>query len=142
MNHSEVRLTKGELKPKFRRIVKSCHPDVSSDPKSLEKFQDIVTRYQAAPLTRALVLAGFRVQYRKSWWLVLDVRGNAVTIEKKNPGGRLVRSTILLNKVEDVRCGPKFKYRMVQVPPAERKQSGFRKTGQCPRFYSGPVQCK
>ena len=114
--HDLSRMTRDEMRPVFRDLAKKYHPDRNPDnPAALEIFHTLERAWRDAPLTRAVVRAGFRVRHGRQWWLVERVHRRAAHCARRTNHGDTVRATIPLTEIEDSRCGTGFRFRMFQV---------------------------
>lgn len=99
-------------KAEFRAGVKRLHPDRGGDPAAFRSFLAKARARLPARNLRVLIRPGFHVLAGNIWWTVVRAGVHGIWHLKHRRYGitKLPRSLF-----KDIRCGPKFRYRMVRV---------------------------
>lgn len=102
-------------KAKFRRDLKQVHPDVNPAPDAHERMIQLTKSRGRIPVIPLRIEVGFRVKFSGIWWEVLTMAGGRLWLSRKDKSRETIKVHIYQRDVEDVRCGPNFRYVMVEI---------------------------
>lgn len=98
-----------------KRKLFALHPDTNGgDHSKVQELTNLLNKCKN--LKSPVILAGFRVKARGHWYSVVRTTSEMVKVTRRVPrNGKAVIETISRREVQDIRCGPSFKYRMIRI---------------------------
>lgn len=102
-------------KAKYHQSLREVHPDLNPSPDAHERTIAVTQKRGRIPVIPLRIEVGFRVKFEGVWWKVLKMTGGQLWLSRSNRLREVKRIKIQQKKVEDVRCGPHFKFVMVEI---------------------------